>query len=583
VVAVRLDDTCAAERAPQPPYLLVDRPDLLPAVLAALEQTDRIALDVETTGLDPRADRVRLLSLALDTSDSGTFAYLVDCTACDPRPVLDALAGKELVAHHAAFDLGFLARMGFTPTAAAHCTQDATRVLYAGESASHKLQDCLRRELGVEVSKEQQKSDWSGRLSREQLDYAARDVLHLRGLFEALREKITAAGMAEVLAVEERCLPALVWMAGSGVGFDAAGWAALVDGTQKALPALTAELNRLAPLRDGEFVPGWKWASPKDVKEVFGLLGFQVEDTEAETLALIDHPIVGPYLAFKEAAKRAGGFGRSWLKAARDGRLYPGWNQTGAMTGRMSAKEPNVQQTPREAAYRRCFVAPPGRVLVKADYSQLELRVAAKIAGEANMLAAYRRGEDLHALTARRLTGSDDVTARQRQLAKPVNFGLIYGLSAKSLRTKARAEYGVDLSEADARRYCAAFFAAYPAIRSWHRQLRGSRSTETRTVLGRRVLVKPELFHGARANYAVQGTGGDGVKIALALLWERRHEVSGAFPVLAVHDEIVVECNQEQAEAVTAWLKQAMVDAMAPLIDPVPVEVEVKVGRTWGG
>jgi DNA polymerase-1 len=389
--------------------------------------------------------------------------------------------------------------------------------------------------------------------------------------------------MAEVLAVEERCLPAVVWMAGSGVGFDAGGWAALVEGAEKALPALTEELNRLAPRRNGEFVSGWNWGSPRDVKEVFRLLGFEVEDAEAETLALIEHPIVGPYLAFKEASKRAGAFGRSWLKAARDGRLYPGWNQTGAMTGRMSAKEPNVQQTPRGPAYRRCFVAPPGRLLVKADYSQLELRVAARIANEQHMLAAYRAGEDLHTLTARRLTGREEVTAQERQLAKPVNFGLIYGLSAKSLRKKAKAEYGVDLSEADARRYCDSFFAAYPAFRRWHRQLRGSRSTETRTVLGRRVLVKPDLFHGARANYAVQGTGGDGVKVALALLWERRHEVPGAFPVLAVHDEVVVECDQEQADAVKEWLKRAMVDAMAPLIAPVPVEVEAKVAPTWGG
>ena len=90
-------------------------------------------------------------------------------------------------------------------------------------------------------------------------------------------------------------------------------------------------------------------------------------------------------------------------------------------------------------------------------------------------------------------------------------------------------------------------------------------------------------FYGAKTNYVIQGTGGDGVKLALALLWERRHEMPGARPVLIIHDEIVVECDGDKANEVAAWLKRAMIDAMTPLIDPVPVEVETTIGETWGG
>jgi DNA polymerase-1 len=97
------------------------------------------------------------------------------------------------------------------------------------------------------------------------------------------------------------------------------------------------------------------------------------------------------------------------------------------------------------------------------------------------------------------------------------------------------------------------------------------------------VLVEADLWFGARANFTVQGTGGDGIKRALALLWERRDQCPGAFPVLIVHDEIVIECDEAESDAVAAWLKAAMVEAMAPLIEPVPVEVEVKMGRSWGG
>jgi DNA polymerase-1 len=109
----------------------------------------------------------------------------------------------------------------------------------------------------------------------------------------------------------------------------------------------------------------------------------------------------------------------------------------------------------------------------------------------------------------------------------------------------------------------------------------GKQAVETRTLAGRGRAGVTRFAE--KLNTPVQGTGADGFKLALALLWERRHQCPGAFPVLAVHDEIVVECDEGQAGAVSAWLKRAMVDAMGPLIDPVPVEVEVRVGRTWAG
>jgi DNA polymerase-1 len=104
-----------------------------------------------------------------------------------------------------------------------------------------------------------------------------------------------------------------------------------------------------------------------------------------------------------------------------------------------------------------------------------------------------------------------------------------------------------------------------------------------RTLAGRRCPLPDKHFYGTRANYMVQGTGGDGIKLAMALLWERRGEVPGTFPVLSVHDEIVVECDEDQVPVAVEWLRQAMLDAVAPLLDPVPVEVEVTTGRTWAG
>jgi DNA polymerase-1 len=324
---------------------------------------------------------------------------------------------------------------------------------------------------------------------------------------------------------------------------------------------------------------------PTEGAAALALLGFGLENVDDDVLAGIAHPFADLLRRYRGARKRGSTYGLDWIAkyVAADGRIYTDWKQCGAKTRRMASGNPNLQNIPGGEAYRCCFVAPPGRVLVKADYSQIELRIAANVAGEGRMIEAYRRGDDLHTLTARHMTGKQEVTPAERKLAKPVNFGLIYGMGTKSLRGKAKAEYDLDLSEADARRFSDAFFRTYPAIRQWHNRIKRERATQTRTLAGRRVLVEADAFYGAKANYVIQGTGGDGVKEALALLWERREQCPGAFPVLAVHDEIVVEADAAQADAVALWLRQAMLDAMAPLIDPVPVEVEVKVAPTWGG
>jgi DNA polymerase-1 len=222
-------------------------------------------------------------------------------------------------------------------------------------------------------------------------------------------------------------------------------------------------------------------------------------------------------------------------------------------------------------------------VLVKADYSQIELRIAAKLTGDKALLAAYQSGADLHTLTARSVLGKAEVAKQDRQLAKALNFGLLYGMGARGFRLYAKSNYSLDLTLAEAERYRGAFFKAYPGLTAWHRRVRAARTADTRTLAYRRRILDAKAPDTLRLNSPVQGTGADGLKEALGLLWERRAEVPGACPVLAVHDEIVVECDEAQAPAVGEWLRKAMVDGMAPLVAPVPVEVEVKAGRSWGG
>jgi DNA polymerase-1 len=555
-------------------------PVALQAVAAALDNTARVGLDLETTGLDPRVHWVRLLSLA-----TGRGTFLVDCFACDPSPLFDLLAGRELVAHNAAFDLGFLAPLGFVP-GTVHCTMLLSQVVHAGTKGRHTLAACVQRELGQAVDKAEQRSDWSGKLTERQLDYAARDADVLVPLYRSLAAKVRAAGLERAATIERRCLPAVVWLSGCGVALDRDRWAALASSAAAERDAAREVLERVAPPVPDTF-PGmvsWNWNSPEQVKQALALAGCPVADTKFETLSAAGHPLALALVRFRDADKRCSTYGADWLQhVAGDGRVYPTWRQLGATSsGRMSCGGPNMQQLPR-GAYRACVVAPPGRALVKADYSQIELRVAAKVSGDKALLEAYRQGEDLHTRTARLVLGVEDVTKEHRQLAKALNFGLLYGMGWRRFREHARCNYALDLSEADARRYRNAFFASYPGLAAWHRCAGRTHdaAVETRTLTGRRRLGVSRFTE--KLNTPVQGTGADGLKLALALLWERRGECPGAFPVLAVHDEVVVECEEGQADAAAAWLRQALLDGMTPLLDPVPVEVEVRTARTWGG
>jgi DNA polymerase-1 len=578
------------------PYTYVTDHAGLKQVCSALEKAELVAIDLETTGLDPRADRIRLLSLA--TPNNGI--YLVDAFTVDIKPLFPVMVRKTLVAHNAAFDLSFLAALGLEPGKAV-CTMllaqllDGTR--QPGGAAWPKgyfgLAGCCERELGRRLDKEQQKSDWSGALADDQLAYAATDAEVLLPLHQALMAKIKAAGMEEVAELESRALPAVVALSAAGVAVNRGAWTALAGESEADRDRLVAELAATAPTKpEGG---AWNWKSPVQVKRVFELAGVELENTKDETLATVTHPLATVLRGHRAATKRADTYGHNWLKhVAADGRVRADWRQLGADTGRMSCSKPGLQQLPRDRRYRGCFEAGPGSRFVGADYSLIELRLAAKAANDRRMIDALQRGEDLHRLTAGHLLGKDpdEVTDDERRLGKTANFALIYGCSVKRLALLLRTQQGIEISQGQAEEYRAAFFNAWPGIAKWHERLRVEAyrakmrqhckgTGEVRTLVGRRILMTHEEWYGRRANAIVQGSGGDVIKTALAILRERRHEVPGARVVLVVHDEIVVECAIDQVEAVKAWLERAMIDALAQFIDPVPAVIEVATGRTW--
>jgi DNA polymerase I len=567
-------------------YICVATPADLATLATAIGHSDLVALDCETTGLNARTDRIRLIAVNCTAADGGHITYLVDAFKIDPSPLWESLAAAHIVCHNAIFDLAFIGRLGFVP-GRVHDTRLLSQVLYASSFTKghapirHGLKDCCERELGIILAKDLQKSNWSGPLTSEQLEYAALDASVLVPLHCKLMDELQAANLTATAEIESAALPCITWMAGAGVQFDSDTWSSIARGARAEAERLALQLDAAAPDKPGELFDGsWNWDSPEQVKQALGLAGCPVDGTRDDVLAALEHPLARLIRDYREASKRASTYGEAWLKhVADDGRIYPSWAQFGANSGRMACGSPNMQNLPR-GAYRRCVIAPPGCALVKADYSQIELRIAAKISNDRALLAAYQRGDDLHILTARHVLGVPEVTSEARQLAKAINFGLLYGMGAKAFRSYARTNYGVDMTEEQAAQYREAFFRTYPGLRQWHRSIKDG-ACETRTLTGRRVR-NVERFT-EKLNLPVQGTGADGLKAALALLWERRRQCGTAVPVLAVHDEVVVQCPVDDAPAVANWLKSAMIDAMAPLIEPIPVDVEVKTGRTWGG
>ena len=303
------------------------------------------------------------------------------------------------------------------------------------------------------------------------------------------------------------------------------------------------------------------------------------------------HPIIEQILDYRTLTKLKSTYADGLLKEiSADGRIHTNFQMTVTATGRLSSTEPNLQNIPvrRElgAQIRKMFVASPGKVLVDADYSQIELRLLAHIANDETMIAAFRSGEDIHAVTASQVFGVPlaEVTPLQRSHAKAVNFGIVYGISAFSLAQ----DIGVFQNEAKA--YMDSYFAKYHGVRDYMTRVVEQAKADgyVTTLFGRRRDL-PELkssnfnlrSFGERValNMPIQGTAADIIKAAMVRVDARmRAEHLQARLLLQVHDELIVECPAAEAETVKAIL----VDEMEHVVDyRVPLLVDAKIGASW--
>ena len=419
---------------------ITDAPQL-EAVLPRLIAAPRLALDTETTGLDPHRDRLRLVQVSLPDA-----VYLID-VAHIPAAMLAPVFSvpKVWVIYNAKFDLEMLITAGL-PVPAGELLDPMlmSQALYAGAPGGlrHRLEDVVPRELGIPVDKALQTSDWSGELSREQLGYAARDAAILWPIEATLMAKIEAVGLTRVAQIESGCVPALAEIELTGMPVNAEAWRALTREAEARMVHLTAQMAGLLNgyAHDLFGACTLKWGSTQQVLALLQARGHGITDTEATTLKLLgaDDPLVPLLLDYRDAETLVSTFGDSWSTHVHPttGRLHSHYFSMGSRAGRMTCEKPNIQQTPRDPRYRQAICAPEGSVLVKADYSQIELRLAAMLANDQTMLKAFRAGKDLHRVTGAAVMGlpESDVTAAHRQISKSLNFGLLYGMGARGLR-----------------------------------------------------------------------------------------------------------------------------------------------------
>lgn len=303
------------------------------------------------------------------------------------------------------------------------------------------------------------------------------------------------------------------------------------------------------------------------------------------------HPIIQNILDYRTLTKLKSTYADGLLKVIdADGRIHTNFQMTVTATGRLSSTEPNLQNIPIRKEFgseiRKMFVAAPGNVLVDADYSQIELRLLAHISKDTAMRDAFLSGVDFHTATASQVfnTPVEEVTARQRSNAKAVNFGIVYGISAWSLA----GDIGVSTSEA--KEYMDAYYEKYPGVHQYMEDIKDKAREDGYVVtLYQRRRYLPELkssnfntrSFGERValNMPIQGTAADIIKLAMVNVANRlkKEKLEGKL-ILQVHDELIVECPEKEAETVSKLLAEEMENVIHL---SVPLSVEVKTGHTW--
>lgn len=582
--------------------------------LQRLREADSFAFDTETTGLDPQQARLVGLSLAVAPGQAcyvplahdgpGVPAQLPKETVLAGLAPLLADPGKTRIAQNGKYDLHILRRAGVEVADVTFDTMLESYVLNA-TATRHDMDSLAARYLGVTtITYDEVTGKGSKRIGFSQVDletataYAAEDADITLRLHQALWPRLQAEpDLRRVFEeIEMPLLPVLARMEATGVLIDRD----MLAEQGRLLRRRMQELERRAHELAGR---AFSLDSPRQLQQVlFNELGLPVTQrtgtgqpsTNEEALEALahEHPLPRVILDYRGLAKLVSTYTDRLVEQINPetGRVHTSYQQAVAATGRLSSTDPNLQNIPVRTEegrrIRQAFIAPPGRKILAADYSQIELRIMAHISGDASLRAAFHDNTDVHRFTAAEVFGvpQAQVTPDQRRSAKAINFGLIYGMSAFGLGK----QLGIPTSVAQ--RYIDLYFARYPDVKGYMERTRDMAREKgyVETLFGRRLYI-PEINsrNAQRRQYAertainapMQGTAADIIKRAMiavdAWIQESRAPVC---MIMQVHDELVFEVAEDYVDEAAREIGNRMCRA-AQLA--VPLVVDVGIGSNW--
>ncbi len=596
-------------------FTLVQTFSALQALVQRLQTEPLLALDTETDGLDPRHARLVGVSLALSEQE----AWYLPCGHRDaagqllpdqlqPEQVTDVLGPllreptRRILGHNLKFDLAILAAPhngGLQVAGSLYDTMVGAWLLDPGRR-SLKLDD-LAGELGIAmtsfsaVTAQDKAADAFCRVGLEAArDYSCEDVAATLQLYRHQQPQLAAMGLNGLMAeVECPFIPVLAAMEEAGMAVDAGLLAALGDEFSQRQRHIEGRIYGQA----GEV---FNIGSPKQLGEILferlGLArgrktktGWSTDVKVLEALAR-EHALPALVLEYRNLAKLKNTYVDKLieLQEPASGRVHSSFNQCGTATGRLSSSNPNLQNIPIRTEegrrIRAAFVAPPGSVLLSADYSQIDLRVLAHYSEDAELIAAFRAGADIHRRTAAEVffVAPELVTAEMRRVAKTINFGIVYGMSSFGLANQ------LELSRREAQIFIDRYFTHFPGIRRFMEQVVSQARSDgyVSTLSGRRRFlpdlasknrVQREFAERTAINTPIQGTAADIIKLAMLRL-HRSLAVQGLRTrmILQVHDELVFETPLAELDRVRE-LVQSTMEAAMPL--RVPLVVNLHQGK----
>jgi DNA polymerase I-like protein with 3'-5' exonuclease and polymerase domains len=582
-------------------YLYATKKPEITQAFASLADASSLALDTETNN-----DTLRLLQLC----DGSNPPVILDTPGGDIKSeIREFLGDKELIIQNSKFDLRILknafelkipvSRVFDTYVASAVLTNaKVTKELKTRRRRNwhpNRLDSIAKRALGLTLDKTFQDGDWSVDLSLPEnapmLAYAANDVRHLHAIRLHLQAELESQKLVPVYELERDLIPCVNAMSENGVCVDIDAvhqlTAETVELTAKREAVVLSLLKRKINLRSRK-------AQLLPALQELGLTidGVPLASTDKKVIPLVDqknHPAITALLEWSTSNEEAKQLAQWPKHIDSDGVVRPQINQFGTETARFTYSSPNLQQV-KKSALRSIIIAPPGHLILRADFKTIELILAAVRYDETAILEQVAKGIDLHTVTASSLfhRALNDVLESQRSMAKTTNFSLLYGRSLAAYIQACRLA-GIDITVEELERIYRDFDKAWPNWAACKAQItqqiaRRTYPRELRSMYSRRIILDASLsnreLRGALLNFPIQSSGSDVLKLTMVNVWQEKPK---GFRLLAsIHDEILAVLRPGRVNYTKGLLREAAADAVRRVQhNDIPIPLEMGVGRSW--